>query len=328
MSHRGLGSAVALAGILLVCIALPASSVEKGVAPGTKAVLEVEYFIEGKFSSSGDLASTDWKVSRHFMASYEIDARELAKFGTLDTGHTVAMQDDTAALNEQAQDMAMNNADMMARAQAIADACGDDEACITQKVMELSQSSEAQGGIQQLSTDGKAMDQSVKAYDAKSPPRYQLWNMPEGKSPNGHADASVNESLVTKTYYPICESSEVCTSIRDRQGKQQYNTAEETFMALAMVEIDTAENLISVSIPWPMVMVTVQEATQDGTGSKAVMLVTGQELDLVNKHTQIISRPIKGSYKDQSGEDSFQLPNLDDYNAPIDVKMRWHFKVL
>jgi hypothetical protein len=57
-------------------------------------------------------------------------------------------------------------------------------------------------------------------------------------------------------------------------------------------------------------------------------LGNAQQLESTDNHTQIVGRPIKGSYTDQSGEASFQLTSLDDYTAPINVKMRWHFKVL
>jgi hypothetical protein len=104
--------------------------------------------------------------------------------------------------------------------------------------------------------------------------------------------------------------------------------AKEAALTMTMVEVDTAKNLISVALPWPVVMITVSEVTQNGAGKKTLPLANAQELAGVNNHALIVGRPIKGSYTDQSGEDSFQLPSLDDYNAPINVKMRWHFKVL
>lgn len=75
-------------------------------------------------------------------------------------------------------------------------------------------------------------------------------------------------------------------------------------------------------------MISINEVTQDGGGKKTIPLANAQQLEMIKKHTTIVGRPINGSYQDQSGEDSFQLPSLEDYNAPIDVKMRWHFKVL
>lgn len=97
---------------------------------------------------------------------------------------------------------------------------------------------------------------------------------------------------------------------------------------MTMVEVDTAKNLISLSIPWPVVMISINEVTQDGGGKTTIPVAYAQQLEVIQKHTNIIGRPIKGSYRDQKGEDSFQLPNLEDYNAPIDVKLRRHFKVL
>lgn len=86
--------------------------------------------------------------------------------------------------------------------------------------MELSQDPNSQAGLNQLSSDGKAMNESVQAWDAKSPPRYQLWKEPSNKAPNGKASASLKESLVQKTYYPVCTEGEVCTKTRDRdQGR-------------------------------------------------------------------------------------------------------------
>ncbi len=172
------------------------------------------------------------------------------------------------------------------------------------------------------------MNQSVEAWDAKSPPRYQLWKDPNDKAPKGKGSASVKESLVQKTYFPICTEGEVCTMMRNRDGTQDYDTAKEAILTMTMVEVDMVKNLISLSIPWPVVMINVTEVTQDGSGKKTMPLANAQQLEMIQKHTNIIGRPINGSYRDQSGEDSFQLPGLEDYNAPIDVKMRWHFKVL
>jgi hypothetical protein len=327
MSYRWIGCAAALAGILLA-LSSPAAFAETAAKPGTKAILEVEFTLSGAHSDSGDLGSTEWKVNRHFKATFEIKAQELAKYGFLDQSHQKEMQDDNQALGQQAQQMTTDNADMMAKAQAIADACGDDEACIEQRVMELAQDPNSQGDINQLSTDGQAMSESIQANDAKSPPRYQLWKDPNNKAPKGKASASLNESLVKKTYFPICETGDVCTSTRDRNGTQEYDTAKEAPLTMTMVEIDTARNLISLSIPWPAVMINIDEVTQDGSDKKVLAFATAQNLATVNQHFQIVGRPINGSYKDQKGEDSFQLPSLEDYNAPIDVKMRWHFKVL
>jgi hypothetical protein len=328
MSRRIAGSALSLATLFLLSAVNPILADQKPAKPGTKATLEVEFTLSGKFSESGDLGSTDWNVNRHFKAIFEIKAQELAKFGFLDQSHQVEMQPETQALGQQSQQMAVDNADMMAKAQAIADACGDDEACIEQKVWELSQDPNAQPGLNQLSSDGKAMNQSVEAWDAKSPPRYQLWKDPNDKAPKGKASASVKESLVQKTYFPICTEGEVCTMTRDRDGSQDYDTAKEAILTMTMVEVDTVKNLISLSIPWPVVMINMKEVTQDGGGKKTMPLANAQQLEMIQKHTNIIGRPIEGSYKDQSGEDSFQLPGLEDYNAPIDVKMRWRFKVL
>ena len=323
MSRRSAGRASLLAVTLLSSLSLAASAAPEAAAPGTKAVLEIEYVIEGRYASKGEYDSINWQVSRWFKASYEITAQELAKFGSLDMSHTEETQPQADALGQQAQQMAVDNADMMARAQAIMEACGDDEACIEQQVMALGQSAEAQGSIAQLSSDGQAMSQSAQAFDANSPPRFQLWNAPKGR-----AEASVKESLVYETQDPGCVDTGICTTTRDRDGKADYKTAEESAAALVMVEVDTAKNSISVGLPWPMVPVPVRETTQDGASSQTVILVNGQQWDFVSKEMRIVGRPIEGSYKDQSGELSFKLPDLDDYAAPVDVRVRWRFKVL
>ena len=328
MSRRIAGSAMSLATLFLLSAVNPVFADQKPAKPGAKAILEVEYTFSGAYSDSGDLGSIDWKVNRHFKATFELRAQELAKFGFLDQSHQLEMQPETQALGQQGQQMAVNNADMMARAEAIVAECGEDEACIERKVIELSQDPNAQPGLNQLSSDGQAMDQSVEAWDSKSPPRYQLWKDPNNKAPKGKGSASIKESLVKKTYFPICMDGEVCTETRDRDGVQDYDMSKEAALTMTMVEIDTAKNLISLTLPWPVVMITVNEVTQDGAGKNTLPLGNAQTLPETNSHTQIVGRPIKGSYTDQSGEDAFQLPGIDDYNAPINVKMRWHFKVL
>ena len=308
MSHRWVGCAVALAAILLGFSAPSAFSADKAAKPGTKAILEVEFTLSGSHSKSSQLGSTDWKVNRTFKATFEIKAQELAKYGFLDQSHQKEMQDDNQALGQQAQQLTTNNADMMAKAQAIADACGEDEACIQQKVMELAQVPNSQGDINQLSTDGQAMSESIQANDAKSPPRYQLWKDPSNKAPKGKASASLRKSLVQKTPYPVCTEGEVCTETRDRDGTQDYDTAKEAILTMTMVEVDMAKNLISLSIPWPVVMISINEVTQDGGGKKTIPLANAQQLEMIQKHTNIIGRPIKGSYKDQKGETRSSSP--------------------
>lgn len=328
MSRGFAASALSLATVLLLSAVNPVLADQKPAKPGAKAILEVEFTFSGAYSDSGDLGSTDWKVNRYFKATFELRAQELAKFGFLDQSHQVEMLPETQALGEQGQQMADNNADMMARAEAIVAECGEDEACIERKVIELSQDPNAQPGLNQLSSDGQAMSNSVEAWDSKSPPRYQLWKDPNNKAPKGKGSASIKESLVKKTYFPICTEGEVCTETRDRDGTQDYDMAKEAAFTMTMVEVDTAKNLISLSLPWPAVMINVNEVTQDGAGRKSLPLGNAQQLESTDNHTQIVGRPIKGSYRDQSGEASFQLTSLDDYNAPINVKMRWHFKVL
>src|SRR5262245_32090391 len=276
MLYRWIGGAFALAGLLLVTPQC-AFSAEKAAKSGTKAILEVEFTISGSHSESSQEKNIDWKVNRAFKATFEIKAQEPAKYGFLDQSHQKEMQADNQALGEQMQQMSTNNADMMAKAQAIADACGDDEACIEQKVMELAQDPNSKGDINQLSADGQAMSESVQANDAKSPPRYQLWKDPNNKAPKGKADASLEESLVKKVFDPACAGN-ICTTTRDRHGTQEYDTAKEAPLTMTMVEVDLAENTISLSLPWPVVMISINEVTQDGGGKKTMPLANAQEL--------------------------------------------------
>ena len=193
MSRGFAASALSLATVFLLSAVNPVLADQKPAKPGAKAILEVEFTFSGAYSDSGDLGSTDWKVNRHFKATFELRAQELAKFGFLDQSHQVEMLPETQALGEQGQQMANNNADMMARAEAIVAECGEDEACIERKVIELSQDPNAQPGLNQLSSDGQAMSNSVEAWDSKSPPRYQLWKDPNNKAPKGKGSASIKK---------------------------------------------------------------------------------------------------------------------------------------
>ena len=85
---------------------------------------------------------------------------------------------------------------------------------------------------------------------------------------------------------------------------------------MTMVEVDMVKNFISLSIPWPVVMINVKEVTQDGGGKKTMPLANAQQLEMIQKHTNIIGRPIKGSYKDQSGEDFVPAPRSRGLQRP------------
>jgi len=325
MNHGRL-VAVAAAAAVFAC-AHASWAAQAPAQPGTKAVLDVEYVIEGKFSQKRQMDSTDWRVKRSLKVSYEIYATPLAKFGISDPSHTAEVQTDSAALSAQGQAAVANNADLMARMQAAEEACGDDDACMERFAMQMAQQPGSQQQLQKMSKDANAVMGNAQAMNAKSPPRYQQWRGKDNQPVKIGGQASLEETLHQTAYDPICyKTNNICTFDRARKGARAVDASmTELAAASPTIEVDTVKDLVSVVLPVPFMDVTADEKTPEGTKKVAVPFIPGY-LEELKDSLKFIGKPLAGAYTSQKGERTIKIARLaQDYDGPVTMTIRWHF---
>ncbi|MGB8275174.1 MAG: hypothetical protein WCF16_07910, partial [Alphaproteobacteria bacterium] len=280
MHHWRLAAASLAAVIALSHVSLAAQAPAK---PGTVGHLDVEYLIEGKYSGKNQTDTTDWRVKRNLKVTYELYAGELAKYGMSDPEHSEQVKADSEALSAEGQAVGVNNADLMAKVQQAMEACGDDEACIEKAAMQMAQQRDTRQQLQNMSKDVKEVAGHAKAMDAKSPPRYQLWLGKEGKNLKFSGNVALEESLHQTVYDPGCfKTKNICTYDRARKAAYPLD-ASATTLAPPTVEVDTAKEAISVLLSPPVLIVKVDEKTEEGATKAEVSFAGRTPGDLIEQ---------------------------------------------
>jgi hypothetical protein len=227
---------------------------------------------------------------------------------------------DSEALGARGAAAAANNADLMAKMEQAADACGDDDACMERFAMQMAQQPESQRQLQRMSKDVKEMTGQAQAMDAKSPPRYQQWLGKEGQSLKIGGEVGLEESLHSTVYDPGCfKTDNICTYDRARKAAYPLDASATTLAAGPMVEVDTVKGLVSVVLPPPMLAVKVDEKTENGM-KKAEVPFAGRNPGELIEHLKFIG--VAG----RKGEKTIELKELDDYAQPVTMTVRWQFR--
>jgi hypothetical protein len=312
-----------LAAALAALVAWPQGSFA-GQAPakaGTKATVDIEYSFEGNYSNKKEYDTVDWRLKRNLKVSYEIYAGDLSIASAFDKSQNKQLEADTAAVSAQSQAMAANNADLMANVQKVMEACGEDEACIEKAAMNMAQQPGAQKQLKNMQKDGKAVSDSAQAMSANSPPRFQVWTGKPDKSALVGGAASIEETLHSTVYDPGCfKTNNICTYDRARKGAQAVDAAAKAIVAASpMVEVDTVKDLVSVTLPVPMMDIAADEKSTEGTKKVAVPFYPGYVKDIEDglKFVSVAGR---------QGEKSIKLKELGDYNGPVTFTVRWQFR--
>lgn len=320
--------AVAVLAAVFACPSL-ALAAQAPAAPGARAVLEVEMFVEGKQSVKGKDDTLDYEVKRGVTFSQEIFADKPASFGLGDPAGNAQLMADTDALGRQGAAAAANNADLMANVQKVMEACGEDEACMEKAAMQMSQQAETRQQLQTMSKDVKSVKKSVDTMNANSPPRFQLWHAQGEQKGKSSGQVQVVERL-HKTYFdPGCyETKNICTSERVRKASYVVGSGPESQMLrAAQVEVDTLQDRISVLLPYPAMVFTVDQTGNMGEGKQQIALVPNDGADW-DKEMKLLAIPLNGAYTDQKGEKVIQIKSLDDYGGPAVLRVRWHFHTI
>jgi len=318
MNHRYLAVAVLTAALACSHAALADSAPAKA---GTKAIVDIEYSFEGSYAAKKQYDSVDWRLKRNLKVSYEIYAGDLATASMLDKSQNQQLEADSAAVSAQSQAMAANNADLMANMQKAVEACGEDEACIEKYVMQMAQQPGAQKQLKNMQKDGMEVSKSAQAMSANSPPRFQQWLGKPGQPAKISGEAGLEETLHSTVYDPGCfKTNNICTFDRARKGAQAVDAAAKYLAAGSpMVEVDTAKDLISVTLPAPMMDIVADEKSTEGTKKVAVPFFPGSYGDIEDglKFVSVAGR---------QGEKVIKLKELGDYNGPVAFTVRWQFR--
>lgn len=317
MLRKGVATLCVATGLLWSGVALAAQT---PVEAGRKAILDLEYTIEGKFSAKGDAGqSTEWRVLRQLSMSLELVAGKLSPVSVVDTQLQAQQAEQGTALAQQGDQAMTNNAPLMAQMQAAVEACGDDEACVEAYVMKLSQDPK----LQQMSKDVGQMQQSMNGYNQANPPRFQQWNVLSANALSG--TYKIEEWRKDVVYDPICgATANLCTSTRERKAAGKIGPDGQTAGGAPTVEVDMLQDKISVMLTQPIFVPTVPQVTQDGLGEAQIQFLPSSDSDYLPA-LKYLAIPLKGSFADQKGSGNVKFSELEDYHGPLKLSVRWHF---
>ena len=174
MTARSRARRAAFCCVLLSVFAIPSASAASFSAPNGLATLTVTYRISG---GGEDLPKSHerhvtWSVADAYQVKATLVAGKPSGFGSLhkrDAAEEAREAGRARAATAAAGDMQ----DMMAQAQKIAEACGDDEACITRETMKMSQ------GIDPNSAKLKSAKENIAKASTMPGERYQLFSSKE-----------------------------------------------------------------------------------------------------------------------------------------------------
>lgn len=324
---------VAVAACIAVAM-VPAMGLAAEPAPvGTKGVLEVDYIIEGKHSNKVGTDSLDWTVKRQLKAVYHLRAGDLTIAGVSDPAQQQALVANSGVVASQGQAVLTDNADMMAQLEKEADACGDNQACITALAMKMAN----QPGMQAMGAAMAGANQSATDMMAANPPRFQAWTGDEAEAAASTAEAVYDEALTRVFYDPACtKTKNMCTFNRVRTGKQTYPAlgAPAPGILMPTVEIDTKKDLVSIVLYPPMAQTMVQEtvtatpemqSSEVGTRTEQLVFAAGVSQKEAEE-LRLIGLPLAGGSLSAKGEKVVKLAELNGYAAPLKLTVRWRFR--
>jgi hypothetical protein len=260
-------------------------------------------------------------LKRNLKVSYEIYAGDLSVASAFDKSQNKQLEADSAEVTAKGAAAGANNADLMANVQKVMEACGEDEACIEKAAMQMAQQPDTQKQLKNMQKDVKAVSDSAQAMNANSPPRFQLWTGKVNQPAKIGGEAGLEETLHSTVYDPGCfKTDNICTFDRARSGKQAVDAAAK-YLAAAnpMVEVDTVKDLISVTLPLPMMDIAADEKGTEGAKKVAVPFFPGYLKDIEDglKFVSVAGR---------QGEKTLKLKELGDYRGPVTFTVRWKFR--
>jgi hypothetical protein len=308
-----------------------------GFAPaGAKATLSVEYVYEsaGKKSSEGMYDPYEWRVKRSASLVADLAAQTATAMPTmqaLDTSQTAELKGKEATAKSAQKKMEP----LMADVQKIIEKCGEDEACITRETQKMG---EALRGTKELDTAMSAK-KDVQDLGKQGAPRYQAWR-PTMQKGTYVIDETVHMSVTD----PICTGKprHRCTRDEVRKGSGEIpllpggKKNPGAVAGVSAVEVDTAKNTITVTLPVPLFPLPYTETitTDEPEGTHDTPTPKGPQQKLLRfrvdtagnvTHDKPFTVALKGGWRSQAGEQVVALKG--EFGDAGKLTVRWRFNV-
>ena len=328
---------VSAAVAMTVAVMAPAAhAADPFAAAGAKATLSVEYVYEsaGKQSSEGMYDPYEWRVKRSASLVADLAAQPATAMPTLqaiDAGQMAELKDKGA----KARSVEKKMEPMMADVQKIIEKCGEDEACITRETQKMG---EALRGTKELDTAMSAK-KDMQDLSKQGAPRYQAWRPTMQKG-----TYFIDETVHISSTDPICTGKprHRCTRDEVRKGSGQIPVppdAKKNPGAVAggsAVEVDTARNTITVTLPVPLFPLPYTETitTDEPEGTHDTPTPRGPQQKLLGfrvsatgggMHDKPFTVALKGGWRSQAGEEVVALKG--EFGDAGKLTVRWRFIV-
>jgi hypothetical protein len=322
----------------LLFIAMSPVAAQSFAAAKTKGQLWVEYVYESSGSGKDRGGMYDpvvWRAKRTATLTAEVFALPAQEISMLHGGQKAAeAASRIAGRTQQAMDMNARLAPSMQAAQAIAERCGDDEACMEREAMKLGQQMQGNGQLQELN---RARDTATKLAATKG--RYQFWG-----GNFGTGTYLIDETADIVNVDPICMRlpGGKCKRKEVRHGngalpakvvggvKVDIPTSGEG--VATGVEWDSADNTLALRLPVPGMTPGTETITSDEpAGTYEVPIPKGPQPKLLSfpvaaagdKEPLVVK--IKGDWRRQTGEQTITLKGGRENSGKLIV--RWRFTV-
>ncbi|GAB2175390.1 hypothetical protein [Dongia sp. agr-C8] len=231
-------------GLAVALLSMPAAA-DPFSPPKSKATLTLTYTLTGGGTDrpASHEREVIWSIENRYEVAATLIAEKPAGFGAMhqpDAGENAAMQQRQEAAAAGAQNMQ----GMMDMAQKIMEKCGDDEACITQETMKMSQQ------IDPSDPKLKAAQQNIETASAMPGNRYQLFSAgPQSgsfkvteKAHEAYFDAACSLKNQTPCAFDTAVSG--AGKLTDLQGNTSFTLG-------VMAEVDTQSGSLIFTMPVP-----------------------------------------------------------------------------
>jgi hypothetical protein len=225
--------------LLAPCVALAQSPLL--ARPGAQGTLTVQY----QYSSRGSYVSPskdqkhDWQVSRTVNITAQMQASPPQPIAAM---HEADQRKQTQELQKRAASIQKKAEPTMNDMMAIAERCGDNEACITKAVSEygMSMSSDQVNDLKSIQAD---------VNDMMGDARYQMWQLVSQKG-----TYTLDETYHRQVYEMTCTDKAPCRSeeVRKGGGPLPLPPGAKAGVGVAMLEVDATRKDMVILLPVPL----------------------------------------------------------------------------
>ena len=236
---------------LLFVLSAATAQAQLFVPIGTKGTLKVEYLYTaaGKSGTENDGNIQEWKVRRviNITANYVAEAPQV--IGTLhkmDARQQAALDKQRTDVQAFAKKMEPTMNDMM----AIAERCGESEACIEKEISEYGNKMDKS----QIQADKKTVADLTRPGET----RYQRW-----RSTSMNGTYSIDETTSLQVFEMTCTRTKVCKrTVTTKGGGALPQPGNGSVEGLAMMEVDSVAKDMALMLPGTLLPLKVDTVVQ------------------------------------------------------------------